>query len=475
MVRALRAGLYALALSLMVPALCWLRWPEALESALGLPSPLSALGGALTVAFVVALRRLPMKIVARQIDVMCGLPDTMQAALDVGLRAEASPFVHALLRRADQEAQKVSTARVVPLNVARPLLSLVPACAVALLPLHWHDANIAIIATRKGEPTSARTERAKDARYEQTHEPSQRLQHIKQELTDGALTRRQAITALLELEQQMTRPERDVLDAKLRDLMSGAGARSLKTVRQRLQRTVTAQERAQLADVIADKRRELEKLRAQQHAQSETHRELAKLDQRFADAQEALREGRDADAREQLQNAEHELRESEQRREQERAVRNEATQQREELQRRDAVESSAGEREKREQAENEGEFERRAKGVIVERTPSAPGGSEPDSREPDLFQRKDKTRVRTEEHIAQSLLGEGESRSEIIITAAERGFASAPYRKVFTDYREHAEALMARDELPPGHAFYVRRYFDLIRPRAAGEPRESAR
>jgi hypothetical protein len=64
---------------------------------------------------------------------------------------------------------------------------------------------------------------------------------------------------------------------------------------------------------------------------------------------------------------------------------------------------------------------------------------------------------------------EGPSRSEVILGAADRGFASTPYRDVYTDYENHAEEVLERDEIPSGYRFYVRRYFQLIRPRE-GEP-----
>ena len=61
--------------------------------------------------------------------------------------------------------------------------------------------------------------------------------------------------------------------------------------------------------------------------------------------------------------------------------------------------------------------------------------------------------------------GEGESRSEVILGAADRGFASRGYRRVYTDYRDHAEEVLEQDEVPDGYRFYIRRYFQLIRPR----------
>lgn len=64
---------------------------------------------------------------------------------------------------------------------------------------------------------------------------------------------------------------------------------------------------------------------------------------------------------------------------------------------------------------------------------------------------------------------EGPSRSEVILSAADRGFVSRSYRDVYTDYSRHAEEVLERDEIPPGYRFYVRRYFQLIRPREQSE------
>jgi hypothetical protein len=63
--------------------------------------------------------------------------------------------------------------------------------------------------------------------------------------------------------------------------------------------------------------------------------------------------------------------------------------------------------------------------------------------------------------------GQGLSRSQVIETAAERGFVSRDYRRVFDEYHQVAEESLAKDEVPGGYRFYVKRYFQLIRPREA--------
>ena len=61
--------------------------------------------------------------------------------------------------------------------------------------------------------------------------------------------------------------------------------------------------------------------------------------------------------------------------------------------------------------------------------------------------------------------GQGPARSQVILGAAERGFASRNYKRVYTEYHEVAEQSLAKDEIPGGFRFYVKRYFQLIRPR----------
>lgn len=66
--------------------------------------------------------------------------------------------------------------------------------------------------------------------------------------------------------------------------------------------------------------------------------------------------------------------------------------------------------------------------------------------------------------------GEGESASETIVTAAEEGFSSAAYERLFTEYRTVAEDVMERETVPRGRRAHVRRYFELIRPRGELAP-----
>ncbi len=93
--------------------------------------------------------------------------------------------------------------------------------------------------------------------------------------------------------------------------------------------------------------------------------------------------------------------------------------------------------------------------------------------EPRASDEHDKRKLRSATDIDSELrdsqvagkASKGPARSEIILDAADRGFATASYRKVYSDYRTHAEEVLDKEDIPSGYRFYVRRYFQLIRPR----------
>jgi len=70
-----------------------------------------------------------------------------------------------------------------------------------------------------------------------------------------------------------------------------------------------------------------------------------------------------------------------------------------------------------------------------------------------------------EVHAAANDTGQGPSRSQAILGAAEKGFKGGAYKKVYTEYRTSAEQQVHQDKIPPGTNDHIRRYFDLIRPR----------
>jgi hypothetical protein len=164
------------------------------------------------------------------------------------------------------------------------------------------------------------------------------------------------------------------------------------------------------------------------------------LEQQLGRAAETLPQAGDGEAERALRDAAESLA----------AQQRQTQQQRQQLEQlREQLQRPAGDPQRREQ------FEQAARGGGSERDPGehAPaerriGGSYQDER-------------------LRGAHGEGPSRSQVIEGASQTGFASAPYRRVYADYRAHAEQLLERDDVPAGERFYVRRYFDLVQPRDA--------
>jgi hypothetical protein len=79
----------------------------------------------------------------------------------------------------------------------------------------------------------------------------------------------------------------------------------------------------------------------------------------------------------------------------------------------------------------------------------------------------DATRMSAEHHDTrvQGKQGAGPSRSQTILGSAEKGFASTSYKRVYGDYTAVVEEVMSKEKVPPGYRFYIKRYFQLIKPR----------
>jgi hypothetical protein len=79
----------------------------------------------------------------------------------------------------------------------------------------------------------------------------------------------------------------------------------------------------------------------------------------------------------------------------------------------------------------------------------------------------DKTRLaaRARDTRVEGHEGAGPSRSQTILGSAEKGFASTSYKRVYGDYTAVVEEVMSKEKVPPGYRFYIKRYFQLIKPR----------
>lgn len=94
-----------------------------------------------------------------------------------------------------------------------------------------------------------------------------------------------------------------------------------------------------------------------------------------------------------------------------------------------------------------------------------PGDGIGDQHDPNLM--GDATRLDGQRHETrvQGKDGAGPSRSQTILGSAEKGFASTSYKRVYGDYTAVVEEVMSKEKVPPGYRFYVKRYFQMIKPR----------
>lgn len=85
--------------------------------------------------------------------------------------------------------------------------------------------------------------------------------------------------------------------------------------------------------------------------------------------------------------------------------------------------------------------------------------------DPNLLGERTSNKVKTVEDRVQGQEGAGPQESRVVYAAASKGFASRSYRAVHQDYEGVVEDALERQEIPAGQRRYVRRYFELIRPR----------
>lgn len=96
-----------------------------------------------------------------------------------------------------------------------------------------------------------------------------------------------------------------------------------------------------------------------------------------------------------------------------------------------------------------------------------PGGSSwGTGHDPKMLGKKTNNKVGTQDiQVAGANAGPGPNNAKTILGAADKGFVGSDYKKVYDSYKTVAEQALKTDEIPAGYRFYVRRYFDLIRPR----------
>ncbi|HEY4241708.1 MAG TPA: hypothetical protein VGM88_17925 [Kofleriaceae bacterium] len=75
-----------------------------------------------------------------------------------------------------------------------------------------------------------------------------------------------------------------------------------------------------------------------------------------------------------------------------------------------------------------------------------------------------------DEEIQGTQGASGSSTRETILSAAQKGFASTKYQKVYADYQKIVENVMRTEKLPASYKYFVKRYFAKIHPSTEATP-----
>ena len=81
--------------------------------------------------------------------------------------------------------------------------------------------------------------------------------------------------------------------------------------------------------------------------------------------------------------------------------------------------------------------------------------------------RDQQDRQRQDQDLQGKPGNKGGSTRETILAAAQKGFASVGYKKVYADYQRIVEEVMRTEKLPSSYKYYVKRYFANIHPNMA--------
>jgi len=96
-----------------------------------------------------------------------------------------------------------------------------------------------------------------------------------------------------------------------------------------------------------------------------------------------------------------------------------------------------------------------------------PGGSSyGDSHDPDLLGDPTPKSGKTNDESVSGIHGKGPSTRETILSAAQKGFASRGYREVYARYKTIVEEIINAEKVPSGYKYYVKKYFQKIKPHA---------
>src|SRR5690606_13200267 len=94
-----------------------------------------------------------------------------------------------------------------------------------------------------------------------------------------------------------------------------------------------------------------------------------------------------------------------------------------------------------------------------------PGGSSwGTGHDPDLLGDPTARQGNTKDEAVSGVHGKGPSVRETILSSAQKGFASQSYKQVYARYKTIVEEVINAEKVPSGYKYYVKKYFQKIKP-----------
>lgn len=94
-----------------------------------------------------------------------------------------------------------------------------------------------------------------------------------------------------------------------------------------------------------------------------------------------------------------------------------------------------------------------------------PGGqSYGDEHDPNVLGDPTQRIGKAKDESVSGVHGRGPSRRETILSAAQKGFSNRAYEQVYADYKNIVEEVIRAEKVPSGYKYYVKRYFQKIKP-----------
>ncbi len=94
-----------------------------------------------------------------------------------------------------------------------------------------------------------------------------------------------------------------------------------------------------------------------------------------------------------------------------------------------------------------------------------PGNGIGTSHDPNLQGKATNLKSQRRDSMLRGKESKGPTRSEVILGASDKGFSASSYRRVYHDYTQIMEEVLKQEDVPLGYQYFVKRYFQLIKPR----------